>query len=530
MSEIPESQKLTSTSYDDVPYPSHPIAAMHPDHLYSIAKLFRLDAPIPDNASILELGCANGGNVIPLAVQMPNAKIVGVDLSRRQIADGQRTVDALGLTNLKLIAMDFQCIDASFGQFDYILCHGVFSWIPPEAQLCVLQICQDRLSVDGVAYISYNAYPGWFTRGLVRQMMLPYVSQLSDPTSRIQQARALLAFMLQSTEGQNTPYAQTLKYELDLLAKNPESYLFHEHLEENNWPMFFYQFMEMASRYQLQFLGEAILATMITSNLPPNAVESLKKLTTSLVEQSQYMDFATNRMFRQSLLCHQDRNLDRLLNPSRLDGGRFAGRFQVDGANQWNNLNPEVEIVFRSVNGQTIQTKDLAIQAMLFALSEAWPGSLTSSEICDRTVKKLAERLSVGESEQASIANLVNSSMLHLVLRGDVALRFLPDRFVMKVSDKPAVSPLARLQATQGSLLTTQLHTMFNADPLTRMVVPMIDGSRTRESIAEFIGDIARGKVNDYLPENRAINMATVHKATTDKILEQLRRAAMLFA
>ena len=180
MSEIPESQKTTSNSYDAIPYPSLPIDAMHPDHLYSIAKLFRLDAPLPDNASILELGCASGGHIIPIAVQMPDAKIVGVDLSRKQIAAGQRTVDALGLKNLKLIAMDFQRLDASLGQFDYILCHGVFSWVPPEAQQCILQICQARLSTNGVAYISYNAYPGWFARGMIRQMMLPYVSQLPD--------------------------------------------------------------------------------------------------------------------------------------------------------------------------------------------------------------------------------------------------------------------------------------------------------------------------------------------------------------
>ena len=528
MSEIPESQKTTSNSYDAIPYPSLPIDAMHPDHLYSIAKLFRLDAPLPDNASILELGCASGGHIIPIAVQMPDAKIVGVDLSRKQIAAGQRTVDALGLKNLKLIAMDFQRLDASLGQFDYILCHGVFSWVPPEAQQCILQICQARLSTNGVAYISYNAYPGWFARGMIRQMMLPYVSQLPDIESRLQQARALLSFIVESTENQNTPYSQSLKNELDLLAKNPDSYLFHEHLEENNHPMFFYQFMELATAHQLQFLGESILATMITSNLAPKADISLKKLTTSLIEQSQYMDFATNRMFRQSLLCHSAQNLERHLNSDRLEGCRFAGKYQIDDPSTANNLSNGVEIIFKNANGRTIQTKDPVLKSLLFTVTEAWPGSLTACEICERMAKKLSEHLIVGQRELVSIENLVNSSMLHMVLRGDLAFRFLPDRFVMDISDRPIVSALARLQATQGSMLTTQRHTVVHADPLTRMVVPVVDGSRTQEGIAEFIGELARGKLSVEVQGTGSIDWSLVQKATADKILEFLRRSAML--
>jgi tRNA G46 methylase TrmB len=121
-----DSQKLATYSYDDIPYPSHPFEASHPDHLYTMARLFALDALPPDTASVLELGCAGGGNIIPLAVGMPNSRIVGVDLSSKQIADGQKTVDALQLKNIQLIAKDFQSIDESFGQFDYIICPSLW--------------------------------------------------------------------------------------------------------------------------------------------------------------------------------------------------------------------------------------------------------------------------------------------------------------------------------------------------------------------------------------------------------------------
>jgi len=529
LAENVDATKAASYSYDDIPYPSHPFEATHPDHIYTMAKLFNLDAPLPDTASILELGCASGGNIIPLADQMPNARIVGVDLSGKQIADGQKTVDALGLKNIQLIAKDFQEIDESYGQFDYILCHGVFSWVPPVAQERILQICQERLSPNGVAYISYNAYPGWFMRGMIRQMMLHHVSNLPDPKSKIQQARALLSFIVESTEGQNSPYAQVLKSELDLLGKHPDSYLFHEHLEENNRPMFFYQFMEMAKGHQLQFLGESSLATMITSNLPAKAAESLTKLTTDVYHRSQYTDFVTNRMFRQTLLCHKDRKLDRNLSPARVEGGYYAGNIRTEDASLENNLSPDVEVAFKCVNGRKIQTKNSALKALVFTLSESWPHSLTIAEICQRIEKKLSELLVVGNQEQLSIASVVNSNMLPLFVRGDIDLRLLPDRYVVAISDMPKVSSLARLQAKQGSMLTTQRHSMLNADPLTRIILPVIDGTRTREGIGQFIGDLAAsGKLNINVKGTSIVDMTAVHKATADKILEQLRRSAML--
>ncbi len=472
-----------SYSYDEIPYPSHPFEATHPDHIYTLAKLFALDAPIPDTASILELGCAGGGNIIPLAVQMPSARVVGVDLSSRQIADGQTQIDALGIKNIKLYARDFQSIDESFGQFDYILCHGVFSWVPTSAQHRILQICQERLSPNGVAYISYNAYPGWFMRGMIRQMMWHHVSKIPDPATKIKQARAFLSFIVDSTEGQDTPYAKILKGEMELLAKHPDSYLFHEHLEENNRPMFFYEFMDLARSYDLQFLGESSLSNMVTSNLPPKAAEALTKLTSDVHHRSQYTDFVTNRMFRQSLLCRKDCKLNRHLDQDRLKGGYFAGSFRVEDASLNQNLTPDVEVAFVCSNGRKIQTKNSALKALVFTLADAWPASLTLDEVRERVEKRLSELLVVGEREQHSVANLVSTNMLQMVVRGDVEFRFVKERFTSSISEYPKTSALTRLQARGTGNITTLRHGMLNVDALTRLIIQSIDGTRTHAQL-----------------------------------------------
>ena len=83
---------------------------------------------------MLELGCASGGNLIPMALTFPDSRFVGIDLSREQIADGQKTVEALGLTNIELRHLSILDVDDSFGPFDYIVCHGVYSWVPETSR------------------------------------------------------------------------------------------------------------------------------------------------------------------------------------------------------------------------------------------------------------------------------------------------------------------------------------------------------------------------------------------------------------
>src|SRR5260370_36089437 len=166
-----------ATSYDELPYDDKPIRATHPDNLAAIATLYGMTPPPLDRCRVLELGCAAGHNLIAMAISLPEARFTGIDLSPRQIADGQATVAALGLPNVKLQALSVLDMDDAFGQFDYIIAHGIYSWVPAAVQDKVLSVCARNLATDGVAYGSYNTYPGWHQRGMVREMMNYHVRQ-----------------------------------------------------------------------------------------------------------------------------------------------------------------------------------------------------------------------------------------------------------------------------------------------------------------------------------------------------------------
>ena len=529
MSENPiePSQDTSGYSYDTIPYPSYPFDATHPDHIYTLARLFNIEAKLPDEAAILELGGASGGNLIPMAVQMPNAKFVGVDLSVRQIAEGQAMIERLGLKNIQLLARDFQDIDDSFGKFDYILCHGVFSWVPPAAQNRILELCHERLTRNGIAYVSYNAYPGWFMRGMIRQMMLHHTRQLLNPVEKIKQSRALISFLVDSTEGQTTPHAQVLRQELEMLSRQSDAYLFHEHLEDNNHPMFFYQFMELAEANKLQFVGESSLASMVTSNLPPKAAEALTRLTNNLNHRSQYTDFVTNRMFRQSLLCHADVPVNRNLDEQRIAGARFAGSIRVETTDH--DLSNEVEMDFKFANGRQLQLKSSVHKALLLTLAEAWPVSLTAAEIAERVNKRLSELLVVGEQEASPTEKIVAANMLQMLARGDIDIRFVPDRFAADIPEKPATSGLARLQAASAGPITTLRHRTVNLDPPIRLLIQSVDGTKTREDLAQAVADLAAaGQLTISIKGEQPVDMETVSTATVNMLLEQLRKAALL--
>ena len=224
------------TSYDEIPYDCSVFSYTHPSCLATWATLLGMAPPPVDRCRLLELGCGNGANLIPMAHDLPDSRFVGVDLSPRQIAMGQEIVDALRLPNIDLRAFSITDIDESFGQFDYIVCHGVYSWVPAAVQDKILSICKQNLAPNGVAYVSYNTYPGWHIRGMIREMMGFHVRQFADPKERVQQAKALLEFLLQAVGKAPTLYGGLLQVEADMLKEGGDTYLFHEHLEEEIIP------------------------------------------------------------------------------------------------------------------------------------------------------------------------------------------------------------------------------------------------------------------------------------------------------
>src|SRR5688572_7770830 len=303
------------SSYDEVPYSVGAFPQTRPDRLAVIASLFGMNPAHPSRCRVLELGCAAGGNILPMATADPQSQFVGIDLSERQIADANATARQLELKNVDFRAVSITDVGDDFGQFDYILCHGVYSWVPPHVQEKILEICSKHLAPQGVAYVSYNCYPGWHTRGAIREMLWYHTERFKDPMVRIRAARGLVAFLAKFAPKSDSAYGSLIHQELAVLLATPDTYLLHEHLEEFNEPLYFHQFMNRAARHGLQYLGESHVGSMVAGRFGADVEQILREISPDLLHMEQYMDFLRNRMFRQTLLVHDSVKLDHALRP-----------------------------------------------------------------------------------------------------------------------------------------------------------------------------------------------------------------------
>ncbi|MCI0456885.1 MAG: class I SAM-dependent methyltransferase [Gemmataceae bacterium] len=471
-----------STSYDEVPYPSYPFPQTHPNRLATVAALFGLSPAPLEGCRILELGCASGGNLLPMAAAYPEWRLLGIDASRRQVAAGQAVILELGLPNVELRCDDIATLGNDLGPFDYILCHGVYSWVPRAVQDKILEICARCLAPEGVAYVSYNTYPGWHMRGIVRDMMCYHTAPFADPATRVAQARSLLDFLARSVPADGSPYGLLLKNELAFVQRRSDSYLFHEFLEADNSPLHFHQFVERAAAEGLQYLGEAEIRLMVAGNLPGEVENVLRALSGDLVRLQQYLDFLRNTGFRQSLLCHKHARLDGTRRPERL-----ATLFVASPARPVSpapDLRSGAAEEFRSDQGGLTTDRPI-VKAAMVLLAENWPRPVRFDVLCREARSRLGGPPSPGAPAGPPDHQVLAASLLNGYLTTPlVELSCYPPRFQLAVSERPVASRLARLQAMTGIPVANMRHESVELGPADRQLLGLLDGTRDRPSLA----------------------------------------------
>jgi methyltransferase-like protein/2-polyprenyl-3-methyl-5-hydroxy-6-metoxy-1,4-benzoquinol methylase len=470
------------SSYDETPYVSNPFVSSSPGHLHTVGTLFRLNPPDIETARVLEIGCASGGNILPLAYRFPDAQFVGIDLSNVQIEDGQKQIAQLGLTNIRLEQKSLTDLNADDGGFDYIICHGVFSWVTPDLQEAILDLCSRLLSPKGIAYISFNTFPGWSVTRTIRDMMRFHIRGIEDDATRAKQARAILSFVLDGMRDDEGPYARFLRTEAIKLARQEDSYLLHEHLEEENNPVYFTEFMDMAGRYNLQYLADAHIATMFAGNLPEDVGRRLQELP-DIVQTEQYMDFIHNRRFRCALVCHADASLERNLSPADLQN--FFISSQVDPPDGFTKemLDDDSTQQF-SVNDVNLNINHPISKHAMYVLVEEKGRPIAFADFASTLSTKL-------DADIAEISDhLINHlNLARLLLAGLIDIHSRGSNEPDEVSEKPIASAVARLQAQRSNQVTNLRHHPVKITDIDRVLLTSLDGSRNVEELTSLIAE-----------------------------------------
>jgi predicted O-methyltransferase YrrM len=514
-----ESVDEVRAAYDAVPYESHAFPQSAPGQLAAIAHLFGLDAPDVSTARVLEIGGSAGGNLIPFAAWHPDARVVGIDLSQVQIDEGRRIVERLGLTNLQLLQGDIASMDlAALGQFDYIICHGVYSWVPESVQEAILSAFHTLLAPDGVAYNSYNVYPGWKAKEIVRDAMMLRGGDRATPGEKLGYGRGMIDF-LEEVAPADSILAKALA---DFRAEGTNArdyYVLHEHLETFNTPCYFLEFGRRAEPYRLSYLGDAHPHLMFAVNYGDKvAVPLLKECGHSQILIEQYLDFVVNRTFRQSLLVHAERgpqisyNLDR----SRFGGLHFAAWLPPVGfETRLDDSNQEY-----GVEGRTLFTQDPGVKVAADALTARSPWTMSRRELLDTVHARLdAAGVEAAGDQESKIDDLLEA----LIIRGLARYRVdpvLPEPTGSRLRVHEPTRRLAELVRDDNDAHVFNIwHEGVFLPPVDRHLLPLLDGTRDRdELVAELLTLLRRDVIRFHRDGRHLTEEAELREAAAEYI------------
>lgn len=476
--------------YDESPYPLNSYPQSAPGHLAAVAHLFGLDAPPVACARVLEIGSAVGGNLLPFAAQHRGAEVVGVDLSAVQSARAQRYVQAAGLDNVTLLVGDIAEIDIeALGEFDYVICHGVYSWVPEKVREAILSAMSRALSSNGVGYLSYNVYPGWKTKEIVRDAMLLASADADTPADRVRAAREIVEFLAQVALPDGTP-SRALADHRASVATWADYYLLHEELELFNTPCYFTDLIQRAQAYGLGYLAEAEPEQMFAENFGAGLDGQLTaRCGSDRIALQQYLDLAVNRTFRQSLLVPQERveDIQNSVNPSRFAELHFAGWLPpTDGETRLDGSVQE----FGGPDAAALTTDDTVQKVALDVLNASWPWTLSRDELIE-SVRASLPFARVPEQLEARIDGL----LVTMIGSGLVRYRLeqvRPQPNSMLLLDDAARRLAAATQDDAQCYSFTAWHETIVLSPFDRYLLPLLDGTRNRQELIEAMMGYAR--------------------------------------
>ena len=301
-------EDMQQTIYKELGYKSYPFPFTTPAYLEAYGALVGLNTPPAKTARVLELGATYGGNIISQAVFNSEATFVGIELSQDQVEKGNQIISDAKLDNVSLIQGNILNFEESMGTFDYIIAHGFYSWISDEMKDKLLNIISSHLADNGIAYVSYNTYPGWHTMEEVRQLML-FANR--DQDNLTHKEKVLRGKTVGSLVG-----AQILNYDnlkernskflgaLRSVMQKDDYYVGHDHLEPHNDPCYFYQFNDHLKAHDLAYVCDADLTLSMVRTYDESIAAKLEQLApNSQADQEQYLDFILDTTFRKSIIC-----------------------------------------------------------------------------------------------------------------------------------------------------------------------------------------------------------------------------------
>jgi len=479
-----------ATDYDRVAYPSLAHAQTFPENLANRAWLSGMDPAHPGKCRVLELGCGDGFNLAAMAMIYPNSHYTGIDYSGEAITRGRRMVAELGLERIRLEAADIRNPGIELGEFDYIIVHGVYSWVPEDVRDAVLSLIDRHLAPQGVGFVSYLAYPGAYFREMLRTMVRFHCRTDASPSIRIKQSRALLDLLSNATTEKNY-YTAWLKMETQLVGNHTDEGFFHDELSDFSHPVLFTDFLAHAAAHSLHFLSEAEYILPTIRSLTEASRAKLRPLEKDRILLEQYLDFVEGRRFRQTLLCRPGLGTEMRLDRLERLWVSFDGLWDSPPAAP---LDSNTPVEFKSVKDTSVVASLPIEKAAMLELVER-RDALPFPALCT------AVSLRMNAAKIALPEDMVRELALFLVkanVPSMITFHWEAPAWASTLCDRPQTTALARWQLAHGSQKIATLAGTFveMEGSLGRNLLSLLDGTLDRTALT--------AKIQAYIREQTA--------------------------
>jgi SAM-dependent methyltransferase len=465
---MPAAQNL----YDAVAYPSLPFPNTHPNRLATMAVLHGLNPAPVERCRMLEIACGDGSNIIPMAYAIPTSEFVGFDLARSPIERGQERIRELGLPNARLFQADLMNIGAELGRFDFIAAHGLYSWVPDPVSDRLLAVCNELLTPDGIAFISYNALPGGYIRNTVRELMLDRVSGEGNVAQQVAEAIGIVELLV-SVRPDGDAFRTLIEEHVSKMKERSPAAVYHDELSPAQRPVQFADFARHAASHGLQYLCEAVLPPPPDPCYRYDIVAAISEATGGdLLKSEQMLDFLRMRKYRETLLCRADRAVQRETAPESFRQLMFASPATSTPGEA------ERTRIFKLPGGIKMESNHPLATTLLGELERAWPQVRSFAEL----EPALEEMGFVLDANAATL-------LMRLAVSKFVELYRWKAPLAAQVSDRPRASACARQEIATRAQATTLTHaTVRLEDPVARRFLLLLDGARDRAQLVGALG------------------------------------------
>ena len=469
----------SSPLQDRIRYPDGAWEHSHPDRIAANARMFGLCPAPVERCRVLELGCGAGGNLIPMAYGLPGARFVGIELAARPVETGRQLADSLELTNVDVQKHDIVEVPAELGEFDYIIAHGVYSWVPEPVRDAVMSVFARHLAPDGIAYLNFNALPGGHLRNLARDLMQFRLSVFEDPEAHGEDAVRFVR-LVAGAQPDGSPYRRILEEEIGRFEHNPVSVLFHDDLVPAHRAFHFRSVVDHAARHGLRYLCEARPADVHPGRYPASIQAAVHRFGGGRIAREQCFDFLVCQMYRCSLFCRDGIALAPVRDLDGMHGLRVAAELRP--ATTPVDLTDGIAVTYLAPDGARVRLDDSAAKAALEILAEHWPAGVEIERLLRDGRKRAGRSGRPTPLERREFAEFLATNRA----MGFVDLHTWEPPMVTAVGDRPVASALARIEIARGTRVTSLRHRRVEIDdPVAAAVLPRLDGTRQVASLHE---------------------------------------------